>query len=371
MSVHRCCLNCGEPNCCNVTGPAWANRYCFQMSGYEATYEFKECRYSYVDPECGPRYCEDVPEPGADTDAKCEENSEVCHRRQRVTACASGAVFRGLISIPGSCGCTGSCLTSCPDGPPNSFGDPACMSWYDVYNQTGALLYQGVCDKPTWVPPDVSTEGCDSLYASPPCDCAIAGNDRASAKGIIQDLDLTGFCMVPGVGQPPCDSICVAMDEVDEPYECLSSAVMRCKVDNGICPPNTSCSAPYQSSLRRHQFVIYVGSECEDCSVGLGFTFEADLGPGVPPDQAVWTCVSAPAYCQGEVCEEENCGETYPDDPCGLKSCDDWEACYTNSDNPECNGQDINCRGCVGPSTLVLPTLTFTSYQNCTYAEGC
>lgn len=374
----RCCC---EKSCCSVSGPSWANRYCFQMSGYEATYEWKECRSNYVDPTYGPRYCEPVPEQGADTDAECEQNSVVCHRKFRQTASAAGAVFRGIPRPDPNLCCNG-CVTECPNGPVNDWGVPACWYWFDVNNPPSTTILVGVCDKPTWVPPDVTPTGCDTYYESPPCNCEIAENDRAVIKGVVQDLDLSGFCQVPAPAPDGLGTVCVPMDEVDQPYECRVVASMYCATPQvGVCGESSPiCSSPHGPSLVRHYFRIIAtgipgGPESSDCpgpfdapcAGPTSFLFEADLGPNVPPDQAVWTCIEAPVYCAASVCDEPNCGETYPDEPCGLRSCEDWQACYSNADNPECDPQDLNCRGCAGPSTLVLPTLTFLPYQNCVF----
>lgn len=376
LVTRKCCC---EQSCCSVTGPLWANRYCFQMSGYEATYEWKECRYNYVDPVYGPRYCNTVPDQGADTDAECEQNSAICHRKLRQTASVAGAVFRGYFNT-GAC-CDG-CNPECPDGPIDGFGNPSCWGWFDANNESGVQIRVGVCDKPTWVPPNIAAVGCDSEYVSPPCNCEIAENDRPTVRGVVQDLDLTGVCQVQAIAPDGLGIVCVAMDEVDEPYECPVVARLYCAVDQGLCAPYEACSSSQSGQLRRHQFVISPatfpsGPESDDCPGAFGspcigptsFVFEADLGPGTPPDQATWTCIKAPAYCRDEVCEEQNCGETFPDEPCGERSCSDWTSCYSNADNnePGCDPQDFTCRGCNGPATLTLPTLTFLPYQNCVF----
>jgi hypothetical protein len=372
---------CCDKTCCNVSGPSWANRYCFQMSGYEATYEWKECRSNYVHPDYGARYCENVPEQGADTDAECEANSAVCHRRLRMTACAKGAVFRGN-PVHGGC-CTGDCLTTCPGGPANGIGDPSCWSWEDVYHPNGYLLRPGVCDKPTWVPPDITPVGCDSNYESPPCDCTIAENDRATVKGVVQDLDLSGVCQVLGPLAPDgLGRLCVDMEETDEPYECFASAFMWCvSEDNVACSWDQECSSQYPAALRRHYFkillgpAVVLGGSCTECPAmaDVEFMFEADLGPDTPPDQATWTCIKAPVYCADRLCDTADCGDTYPDEECGIRHCDNWTACYSNADNTGdgCGNQDLYCYGCVGPATIVAPTLTFLPYQNCTYPGDC
>ena len=379
----RCCCS---PSCCSVTGPAWANRYCFQMSGYEATYEWKECRGNFVDPVYGSRKCFGVPEQGADTDAECEQNSAVCHRRLRQTASAAGAVFRGGIQFVYPFGCCEGCQTTCPDGPLNDFGDPSCWSWFDINNQTGARIHVGVCDKPTWIPPNVQAIGCDSNYGSPPCNCEIAENDRALVRGVVQDLDLTGNCEVQALAPDGLGVVCVAMDEIDEPYECNVIATIQCATDSDLCPIGYHCQTGAQPGLVRHYFKIEAeglpdqgGPDSDDCPspfdppcIGpTSFVFEADLGPNVPPDLAEWRCIQAPVYCASHVCDDPDCGTTWPADPCGRKACEDWNGCYTVADDgPPCNPQQFECLGCDGPATVVLPTLTFLPYQNCVFPEG-
>lgn len=370
LITNNCC--CGDNPCCNVTGPAWANRYCFQMTGYEATYEFKECRWNQVDEETGPLYCVPHPEPAADTDAECVENSEVCHRLLRRTACAGGAIFRGALDTGGVFNCCG-----VPGSPTN----PGC----GINCEDGCFQWSDVCGQPVYSPPNVSVTGCDSLFTSPPCDCEVAGGDVATVRGTVQDLDLTGFCheVNPNYEDPP-DQRCIPFEDVDEPFQCGVTAILRCAEGELVgdqCPAAPYCASDSSGGLVRHYFEIGVFPQncgCDGPDGPTTFRFEADLGPSTPPDQAEWTCVSAPAFCVDlidsatyAVCEDADCGETYPEDPCGVKSCGDWSGCYTNSDNPECSGQDFTCRGCIGPSTLVLPTLTFSQYQQCGTPENC